>query len=57
MNGKMAKMLRKMGKDDKASKRMFNSFDANTKGALRRAAGAYVASAPTTEAPVEVVAE
>jgi hypothetical protein len=37
MNGKMAKMLRKMGKDSKANKRMFNSFSAVVKGKLRNA--------------------
>lgn len=35
MNGKMAKLLRKLGKDNKSSKRTFDGLDAVTKGKLR----------------------
>lgn len=35
MNGKQAKMLRRMGKGDNISKRLFNKMSAATKGKLR----------------------
>jgi hypothetical protein len=36
MNGKQAKLLRKLGKDDHKSKRLFNDIPENAKGTLRK---------------------
>lgn len=36
MNGKAAKMLRRMHRDDRRSKRVFNSLTSIQKGQLRR---------------------
>ena len=41
MNGKQAKMLRRMGKGDNISKRLFNKMDATTKGKLRAVSHAF----------------
>lgn len=35
MNGKMAKMLRRIGREDSKSKAAFNALNADTKGVLR----------------------
>lgn len=35
MNGKQSKLLRKINRADKKSKRLFNAMDGKTKGALR----------------------
>lgn len=37
MNGKQAKLLRKLGRSDKQAKRLHNALDHKTKGALRNA--------------------
>jgi len=52
MNGKMAKMLRKMGKDSKANKRMFNSFGAVLKGKLRNAVDNYKPAPAVVAEPI-----
>ncbi len=36
MNGKMAKMLRRIQREDSNSKRQFNAMNAETKGTLRK---------------------
>lgn len=42
MNGKQAKMLRKLGRDDNKSKALFYAMDAKTKGELRKSVGEMV---------------
>lgn len=50
MNGKQAKLLRKMNRADKKSKRLFNAMDHQTKGALRASVNDYIAYAKAIEA-------
>lgn len=61
MNGKQAKMLRRMQRDSKADKRLFNGMDAKTKGALREAITTHMNHMKLAERPSdstgEIVAE
>lgn len=49
MNGKQAKLLRKMNRADKKSKGLFNAMDATTKGSLRKSVNEYIAYAKAIE--------
>lgn len=58
MNGKQAKLLRKMNRADKKSKRLFNAMDHSTKGSLRKSVNDYIAYAKAIEtASADVVAQ
>ncbi len=58
MNGKQAKLLRKMNRADKKSKRLFNVMDNSTKGSLRKSVNDYIAYAKAIEAAsADVVAQ
>lgn len=57
MNGKQAKLLRKMNRADKKSKRLFNAMDHNTKGALRSSVNEYIAYSKAIEAASREVAQ
>lgn len=50
MNGKQSKLLRKMGRADKASKREFQKLTANQKGVMREQVTAYLAFQSLLEA-------
>lgn len=58
MNGKQAKLLRKLGRDDKASKRAFHTMDHVTKGTLRtNVTAALAAQEAQTEQQTQEVSE
>lgn len=58
MNGKQTKLLCKMNRSDKASKRLFNAMDHTTKVALRASVNDYIAYAKAIEAAsADVVAQ
>lgn len=54
MNGKQAKRLRKLGREDKAAKREFQSWNAVKKGQFSEATDAYLAFAKSLDVNVEV---
>lgn len=54
MNGKQAKRLRKLGRDDKAAKREFQSWSNVQKGKFSEATDAYLAFAKSIDVDVEV---
>lgn len=54
MNGKQAKRLRKLGRDDKAAKREFQSWSNVQKGTFSAATDAYLIFAKAVELNVEV---
>ncbi len=53
MNGKQAKMLRRMQRDSKADKRLFHGMEAKTKGALREAITTHLNNMKIAELPPE----
>jgi hypothetical protein len=58
MNGKQAKLLRKMSRADKKSKRLFNAMDHSTKGSLRKSVNDYISYVKAIEAAsADVVAQ
>lgn len=58
MNGKQAKLLRKLGRADSKSKRLFNAMDHKTKGTIRSSVNDYITHAKMIEAAsADVVAQ